>query len=1030
MLGCRQVDNPSIMFNFLRSTLEMRNRYLIILLFISILLTHSQRVCCQSSYISISDITQKSDSLFKVGEIKSSASFAEVALYMLSCINDTTSVTYAKTLHSLANAHFKLANFEKSISLSEKSVSLYESDYKTDPNYPSALLTLAGAITETNDYMDAPPIYCKAINIIESTIGNDNLTYVNAILEYSYNLLFVGDFVKARQLCDNAIEICNRNGFDSTIEYARAYSYLASSLAELGDYDAAIFNNAKAIEIFSECCDEQHPEYAYILNQQAYFYSSYADFVSALPFMLKATEVRKNAYGIEHYEYIHSISNLAVIYECIGDYSLALDYALQSLYLGEISNGKNNYNYAGALQALSGIYIDLKEYDKAIQSSLDALSILKSIYGPQHYVYADALVDVATTYKDAKVYDKAISYANDAVSVLSTQSNPNEEDVASAYQLLSDVYSAVGKYQDALNYAEKSLEIRLKLFGNTSKKYLNSLFPIIDIKRKMGIIDARSVNEYNKVKSDIVKYAFANLTSHRRKLVWDLHNDWFLEYLPQYLNQFKCDSLNSVLYDATLMSKGVLLSTDQELSTIVSRSNDNKLNDLYEDYRSTSVMLNTLENSRKDDHYLDIDSLSYRKEYLEKEMMSLSKGFGDFTRNLEIKWNDVQEKLDQNSIAIEFIEYTNEKNEIAYCALTVKPNYSFPHLIHICTKKEINKLSPELYYTSLDLSDLIFSKLEEELHGITNVYFAPSGILYSIAVESLPYKSENQRFGDKFKTFRLSSTRELLRVKNDSKIWTSSVVYGGIKYDDLAAVNSESDSLRSGFSYLPATLDEAKSITRMLETDNRLVKLYTGYDATEMSVKSISGIPISHLHIATHGFYIKDNEIPLYAKSFPTLALNGFTDVAESSMQRSGLLFSGANISLSDNIDNDGILTSAEISNLDLNNIKLVVLSACQTGLGEISTEGVWGLQRGFKKAGAGAIIMSLWKVNDYSTRIMMEEFYRRINAGKSIVNSFNAAINKVRKFRGKIDIDGHKARVNFSAPQYWAPFILLDCVE
>lgn len=1011
----------------------MRNKLLISSLIIVILTwVKSTPIYSQSNSSAISPITHKADSLYRVGEIEASSSFAEVALFMHKNNHDTTSLSYANTLRVVGNSQYRLSNFEEAANYLKESIRVFETFLAGECfYYPMAMISLAACIAETNEFEKSIPLGEKAIEYIRSHIGKKSSLYAKALSEHGYNLMYEGDFINSKIICNDAVNIYKEIADTNSLEYANALAYYAETLSYLGDYETSLKINQSAIEVMNRNGYQNHPDNAFILNNQGYFYSLYGDFISAAPYIEEATNLRKSTLGISHSEHIHSVANLAVIYQCTGDYDNALECALKALYLGDLTEGKNNRTYASALQTIAGIYNDMGEHENALKSSSQSLNIIKSIYGTRHYAYVDALLDLSECYSYANEYDKAINYSEEALEIISTEYDLNSDEAAYCYELLCDQYRATGNYDKALKYIEKSILIRLQLFGKTNKKYLNSLLSLITTKDNMKICDPKSVSEYNSIQSEILRKAFANLTSHRRSLMWDEYKDWFIDYLPTYVNKYRNDSLNCVLYDAALLSKGILLSTEQELSAIVSRHGNSELNKLYEEYRQTNALLNTLQNSPLDEHFLDTDSLSNRIEILEKTLMSKSKDFGDFTRSFNVRWQDIKDKLDPNSIAIEFIEYANDKRERVYCVLTLKSSYDYPHLTQICSLNDIERLSPELYYSSPELSNLIFAKLEEELKGVKTVYFAPAGVFYSIAIESLPYKSASHRFGDKFKTFRLSSTRELIRDNANLNKFQYSAIYGGIRYDNSIEISEEQDALRSGFSYLPATLDEANTIAQILETKNNLVDLYTGYEGTEYSIKSLSGTNLSHLHIATHGFYINENEITQYARAFPTLSFEvSAKDVGNASMQRSGLLLSGANKSKSINSDNDGILTSAEIANIDLNQTELVVLSACQTGLGKISTEGVWGLQRGFKKAGVGAIIMSLWKVNDYSTRLMMEEFYRKLNSGKSIVSSFNAAINKVRKFRGKVDIDGRKTRVNFSDPQYWAPFILLDCVE
>ena len=177
--------------------------------------------------------------------------------------------------------------------------------------------------------------------------------------------------------------------------------------------------------------------------------------------------------------------------------------------------------------------------------------------------------------------------------------------------------------------------------------------------------------------------------------------------------------------------------------------------------------------------------------------------------------------------------------------------------------------------------------------------------------------------------------------------------------------------------------------------------------------------------------------------------------IEDKALTRSGLLLSGANIALQgkplpEGIE-DGILTAKELAELDLRGVDLVVLSACQTGLGEIAGDGVFGLQRGFKKAGANTLLMSLWKVDDNATRLLMTQFYKNLFAGKSKFESLRDAQKYVRDYEVNVETASDKqwkslARQKknqskkqtskkvkkikkYKDPYYWAGFILLDAI-
>lgn len=319
-----------------------------------------------------------------------------------------------------------------------------------------------------------------------------------------------------------------------------------------------------------------------------------------------------------------------------------------------------------------------------------------------------------------------------------------------------------------------------------------------------------------------------------------------------------------------------------------------------------------------------------------------------------------------------------------------------------------------------DLYRVIWERLETyALKDAKKVYFAPDGLLHKIAIESLIDK-QGKLASEKWNLHRLTSTRNIVRTTS-SNTYKSAVLYGGLTYTMDADDLEESAKLRAGVKNLAETKVEITGIQAILEKNEIDCKLKTEKIGTEESFMALSSTGVNILHLATHGFFWTiENEKDYSNVQFISLINN--TNSRESALIRSGLLLSGANIALQGKNDTnrfqDGILTAQEISSLDFEDMDLVVLSACETALGEISGEGVFGLQRGFKLAGAQSILMSLWKVDDIATRLLMTEFYKQLFRGCSKIDALKKAQMYVRLQTG------------FEDPEFWAGFVLLDGLD
>ena len=318
------------------------------------------------------------------------------------------------------------------------------------------------------------------------------------------------------------------------------------------------------------------------------------------------------------------------------------------------------------------------------------------------------------------------------------------------------------------------------------------------------------------------------------------------------------------------------------------------------------------------------------------------------------------------------------------------------------------------------------------MNDINNIYFSPDGILNEIAIENLTKINETSLC--KKNIYRLSSTRTLMD-KGESK-WVNAVLFGGIDYsNDLFSDNHmvnipkhERGSVNS--EELPGTLEEINDIASLFAKYRVIPQIYRDTMATKSAFISLSGSEISILHIATHGQYIQNDSINIESSEMEDLSMtNSFLHLSFNKEEK----------------DPTGIITAKEIAKLNFSKTDLVTLSACETGLGDMSLDGVFGLQRGFKKAGVKTILMSLWPISDIATKLLMKKFYQNIiefnqskvealhNAKKYLASLTLDDLKDedkstiVNDIYGEIKIDKN-AKI-FASPYYWASFVLLDAI-
>ena len=481
-------------------------------------------------------------------------------------------------------------------------------------------------------------------------------------------------------------------------------------------------------------------------------------------------------------------------------------------------------------------------------------------------------------------------------------------------------------------------------------------------------------------------------------------------------------TLAETVFDFCLLTKQSFLASESQMRKQILESGDSILSAKFINIQTLRNSIQTYEKSG-----LDASNLQEQLQQLEIQIREDSQIYGDFTKAMDLRWKDIQSALSTSSAMVEFVSYPNfvdKKNYLA--AVILKKEWEAPQMVLLCCEDELQKnniMDGNTIYT------LVWKPILGKLKNTSNIYFSPAGIIYNICIENA--HSGKDFVSDNYNLYRISSARQL--VTNTTSIGSGAVLCGGIVYslttEELSALNNRSIDVNttrytyresiSDIPYLIGTKIEVESIHQILKNNNSITTIvFEGKDAVENAIKSISPHSTKIAHIATHGFY----------ESEDTLQSNPIINVLQGNMEdrmlsRSGLYMAGAQNTLDGDIItegvDDGILTAQEISTLDLRGLDLVTLSACETAKGDISGDGVFGLQRGFKKAGANTILMSLWKVDDESTCKLMSEFYSNW-IGKMMTKhgALEAAKKTVRETKGWED------------PKYWAAFILLDGLD
>lgn len=780
--------------------------------------------------------------------------------------------------------------------------------------------------------------------------------------------------------------------------------------------------------------DNQSINYITVLNNIGVCYQELGLSSYAISIFDRAQGTVEHVYGKSHPMYATILQHKSLFYAHITDYALAIKTGEEARACMGSIYGLDSEKYGMCTQNLGFLYQNVNQYDKAKELLLEALNIFKTLNSP-HLI--NTYTNLLTCYAhdgDLDSFDEIYHKGDELIVSNNWQNTEIDGNFTGAvgYCLLSK-----GNLE-----GKKLIGYSLKVLEDTGKKGSLEYFAKLLLYYMAAIYDGTSSESDIPFLYSVYKNLYLNNVafynaSERASFVT---SPWYAQIKDILFAARKGGEYDTTLYDYLLFSKGLLLGTSLNYAKAVYNSGNDEVVNYYSQYQKLERFING-ENVIIEGNPT-INEAKEQASVLERQITHFLRQNGGYTDGLSYTYSDVCNSLGASEAAIEFVTFKDYSDNTEYAAaLIAKKELSAPIYVKLCKKEEIERvasLSPDRLYgesvASENAYNLVWAPLIPHLENIKTVYFSPAGIINKMAIEHL-FNGE-KRFDEEYDVNRLTSTREIC-INQPQYKYASAVLYGGLKYDEDDATmiaesrNSRGTSTtqpsvfrsfdgsitRKGWEYLPGTLEEVNKISSIISKNQINCDVYTSTKGNEESFKALSGNDFGLLHIATHGFYMSES----HAERNDFFASNPFTsrnaESEFSALQRSGLLLAGANKAWKGEVVpegvEDGILTAAEIAYLDLNRCDVVVLSACETGLGEITDEGVFGLQRAFKNAGVNTIIMSLWEVDDQATSLMMQTFYRNLVRGKSKRESFTAAQAEVRK--------------KYSDPRYWAAFIMLD---
>lgn len=951
------------------------------------------------------------------------------------------------------------------VELGEQAVQILS---KNSPAYAQAMNNLVLYYSLSGDIVKAQKYSKQALQAMKG-MNKNTVSYATILSKHGVRLANAGNYEQALEYAREAIGIYEANDETQSLNFARLLSNTASFEKHMEHYAEAIELWQRAAPIYAKIEGESSSGYLNCMSEISAAHTRTGNLEQAanISEQLQSTVSQQAKSGDARFA--QSLAKQASIMAANGNYTQALSLEQQALTIFRVR--KDVAGEASCLKEMSGYLYHMNRLPEAIDTCKLALTLYEKVPGHAED-RALALNSLSIYYYTNKSYEDALNTSREAVEGYEKTGNTNSSLFAKMLtnQALYEVRRDSLERAVALN--QRADTIQRRILGDQHPDNVTLMFNTANLYLRMGkkYEAQRLFHNALTMQMQNVRANFSHLTTRGRELYWGTKSYIFRAAPTMACLMENVDSALIDAYNSQLFTKGLLLNSEVDFRNLLARTASTDLRDKYDCLVAIRQEIEQAWRNPSGGSRAQIPSLMTTATRLERELVRGCKEFGDFTEAMSIDFQQVVKALGKGDAAIEFFDLDTPEDGRTYWALLARHEAAAPTLIRLFSETELDRLrfngmpltqaltNPDginAVFESTQVGQFVWGRLIPYMGEVENIWFAPSGLFYQWGIEYLKY--DHRRIGDLYALHRVSSTKLLAQQDRTAGTISLAAVFGGIKYNatpaEIQTANKEYEEiykraeeyladadfdledwalaetrtmegfLRDGqreVSFLPGTVIEVEKINETLLMNGIETQKYDGAYGTEEAFKGLSGKGVSLLHIATHGFSLSEDAVRRSSNTMSYLEVSGEESTqADNSLCYSGLLFAGANNVITGKkmpagVEN-GVLTAREIAKLDFRGLDLAVLSACQTGLGELKEDGVFGLQRGFKKAGARTLLMSLWSVSDGATQLMMTQFYSALASGQTRRQAFRTAQDAVRN------------TPEYSSPVFWASFVMLD---
>lgn len=795
------------------------------------------------------------------------------------------------------------------------------------------------------------------------------------------------------------------SGLTENINYSRVYANLGLIYATMGRYTTSEKFTTEALELREKNLGRNSKAAASSINNLAVLYQETARYNESEKYFTEALEVIKNRIGEESQEYATVLNNQAVLYSKIGRQATAVEKLKQSSAILDALN-KSAENKAGIQSNLAAVYQRMKRFEEAEAVYLQLEKQLKQVIGKSPY-YAGVLNNLALLYIQMGKLEKVENYLKSSAKVYLDRFGAQNPNYAKVLNDLGNFYRTQARYLEAEQKLTEAAGIQLSALGENHPDYVKSQEDLGLLYWKKG--DYEKANTFfllslNKSLDFINRY-FPPMSEAEKTKYWDVLQPRFQRYFNYCVDASASNpAVLKDLYNFHIATKALLLSSTNKIKqAILNSGNDDLIADYkaWLDKKETLARYYSMSQEELQNQKIDLAAAEQEANQLERSLSQKSKEFSQGYANETIGFEKVAALLNDTECTVEIIRIQSFDKDFTddskYVALMLGKNSTAPKMVVLDNGSQLETRYAKYYKNAIQQQmddmysyDQFWARIEPLLAGKKTVYLSADGVFNQINVNTLKRK-DGSFVLNQVDVIALGNSKDLINIRQRK------------------AMAGKKDAFLLGFpDYagaappLPGSKVEVEAINKILLASGYKTSLKEEKSASEAAIKSLKGPQL--MHIATHGYFLADEE------------QGGLEEGRNNPLLRSGLLLAGAAKSNSqvDLASNDnGVLTAYEAMNLSLDGTDLIVLSACETGLGEVRAgEGVYGLQRAFLVAGANALIMSLWKVDDAATQQLMTNFY----------TNWTKLGNKQKAFKqAQLQL-----MTKYKQPYYWGAFVMM----